>query len=156
MDIARIMGEISRDINRQIGILIDRTGHITHIMVGDHSSIEIPHLDRLRSTGNRLRGLRLIHTHLNEEKLSEEDLADLVLLRLDYITAVIPDESGLPRYFYSAHANTEPESEMLWVIQEKEYPGQLKSGFLEEVQSLEFNLSKYKSNLKEADRKSVV
>ena len=63
MDIARIMGEISRDINRQIGILIDRTGHITHVMVGDHSSIEIPHLDRLRSTGNRLRGLRLIHTH---------------------------------------------------------------------------------------------
>jgi GTP-binding protein HflX len=154
MDIARIMGEISRDINRQIGILIDRTGHITHVMVGDHSSIEIPHLDRLRSTGNRLRGLRLIHTHLNEEKLSEEDLADLVLLRLDYITAVIPDESGLPRYFYSAHANTEPESEMLWVIQEKEYPGQLKSGFLEEVQSLEFNLSKYKSNLKEASGKN--
>ena len=69
MDIARIMGEISRDINRQIGILIDRTGHITHVMVGDHSSIEIPHLDRLRSTGNRLRGLRLIHTKLKVNAL---------------------------------------------------------------------------------------
>jgi GTP-binding protein HflX len=154
MDIARIMGEISRDINRQIGILMDRTGHITHVMVGDHSSIEIPHLDRLRSTGNRLRGLRLIHTHLNEEKLSEEDLADLVLLRLDYITAVIPDETGMPKYFFSAHTNAEPESDLLWVILDKEYPGQLRNGFLEEVQALEFNLSKFKNNLKESSGKN--
>ena len=154
MDIARTLGEISREINRQIGILIDRTGHVTHVMVGDHSSIEIPYLDRVRSTGNRLRGLRLVHTHLKEEKLSEEDLADLVLLRLDYITAVIPDESGLPKYFYSAHANTEPDNELLWVILEKEYPGQLKSNFLEEIQSIEFNLTKFKSNLKESAGKN--
>ncbi|HMV44592.1 MAG TPA: GTPase HflX [Leptospiraceae bacterium] len=154
MDIARIMGEIARDINRQIGILIDRTGYISHVMVGDYSSIEIPYLDRTRSTGNRLRGLRLIHTHLKDEKLSEEDLADLVLLRLDYITAIIPDEVGNPKFFYSAHANADPESDSLWVVLDKQYPGQLKTGFADEIQDLEFNLSKFKSNLKEASGKN--
>ena len=68
--------------------------------------------------------------------------------------AVIPDESGLPKYFYSAHANTEPDNELLWVILEKEYPGQLKSNFLEEIQSIEFNLTKFKSNLKESAGKN--
>ncbi len=31
----------------------------------------------------RLNGLRLIHTHLSEESLTQEDLLDLALLRLD-------------------------------------------------------------------------
>jgi len=35
-----------------------------------------------------LRGLRLIHTHLNEEPLNKDDLTDLALLRLDLIAAL--------------------------------------------------------------------
>lgn len=36
----------------------------------------------------RLRGLRLIHTHLKDEPLTEDDLTDLKLLRLDIIAAL--------------------------------------------------------------------
>ena len=61
----------------------------------------LPELERSRST--RLRGLRLVHTHLKGEPLSKEDLSDLTLLRLDYITAITIDKNGLPDFFYSAH-----------------------------------------------------
>jgi GTPase len=84
LDLARYVGELSLEIKRQIGILIDRAGYVQYVIVGDTKSIEIPQLDRTRLSGTRLRGLRLIHTHLKEEPLNEEDLADLVLLRSDY------------------------------------------------------------------------
>ncbi len=150
MDIARQISEISVEINRQIGVLIDRSGYITHVIVGDQKSIEIPYLDRLRTSTNRLRGLRLIHTHLNEEPLSEEDLTDLVLLRLDYVVAIIPDEFGMPKFFYPAHINPDPDSESTWIVREKLFPGQMKDGFLEEVLALEDELNKNWVNLKDA------
>ena len=70
-------------------------------MVGNTHSIMLPKLERNRST--RLRGLRLVHTHLKEESLSKEDLSDLCLLRLDYITAITIDSSGLPKLIHSAY-----------------------------------------------------
>ena len=100
-EIAIIISKISFELNRQIGLLIDRNGHIQNVLVGDRHSIEIPKLPRERST--RLRGLRLVHTHLKNEALSEEDLYDLTLLKLDYITAITVNRSGQPQLFYSAH-----------------------------------------------------
>lgn len=154
MDIARILTELSMEIGRQIGVLINRMGYVTHVMVGDQRSIEIPYLDRVRSTQNRLRGLRLIHTHLKDEPLSEEDLTDLILLRLDYITAVIPDENGLPRFFYSAHINPDWEMENSWILIDKKFPGQLTLDFLEEIQDLENTLNRNRDNLKAATRQN--
>lgn len=152
MDIAKAMSEISMEIKRQIGLLIDRAGYCTHVIVGDNKSIVIPELDRTRSTTNRLRGIRLVHTHLFEESLSEEDLTDLVLLRLDYITAIIPEEDGTPRYFYSAHVNTDPDAEHPWSSVVKYFPGQIPGNFLEEVESLESTLTKNFSLLKDANK----
>lgn len=42
-----------------------------------------------------MRGLRLVHTHLKEEPLTQDDLADLALLRLDLIASIGVRE-GLP------------------------------------------------------------
>jgi len=50
-----------------------------------------------------LRGLRCIHTHLKNEALSEDDLADLALLRLDIMIAIGVQEDGLPGLVHSAH-----------------------------------------------------
>ncbi len=152
MDIAKTLSEISLDINRQVGLLIQRFGYITHVIVGDNRSIEIPPLDRTRSLQNRLRGLRLVHTHLNEESLNEEDLTDLVLLRLDYITAIIPDSNGIPKYFYSAHINPDINAEKSWVILERKSPGQFQSNFSEEIHALENLIEKNRSQLKEATK----
>lgn len=51
--------------------------------MGNQKEILIPDLSGFRSGTSRLKGLRLIHTHLNGEPLSRDDLVDLALLRLD-------------------------------------------------------------------------
>ena len=88
-DLAQAMAEISWEAGRQIGVLMDRRGRVTHVMVGDHHSILIPDLSGLRRGRGRLKGLRLIHTHLGSPRpLDHEDLMDLALLRLDLMAAV--------------------------------------------------------------------
>ncbi|NWF75777.1 MAG: GTPase HflX [Nitrospirae bacterium] len=101
-ELARFITEISYEINRQIGILIDRNGSITHVIIGDAKSIYIPELADYRLGRKPLRGLRLIHTHLNEEALTQDDLTDLALLRLDLI-ASIGVRKGFPGNIYIAY-----------------------------------------------------
>ena len=64
---ARELAEVSADTGRQIGLLIDRQGKVAMVLVGDNRSIYIPELPRSRMATGRLRGLRLLHTHLSEE-----------------------------------------------------------------------------------------
>ena len=51
----------------------------------------------------RLRGVRCIHTHLKNEPLSQDDLTDLALLRLDMMAAIGVLEDGLPGNIYISH-----------------------------------------------------
>ncbi|PJZ58647.1 GTPase HflX [Leptospira barantonii] len=152
-EISRTLCELSLEISKQIGILIDRSGYVTHVLVGTDNSIEIPFLDRLRTSEARLRGLRLVHTHLKGESLNQEDLTDLALLRLDYITAVIMDSSGNPNGYFSAHVNPESEEE-LWTVLPKQYPGQLTEGILDEILDIESRLSRSRRNLKDAQKEN--
>ncbi|HEY3347061.1 MAG TPA: GTPase HflX, partial [Nitrospirota bacterium] len=94
---------LSREINRQIGVIIDRRGEILFVIVGDTQGILIPELSDYPTAGGRLRGLRLVHTHLKDEPLTNDDLTDLALLRLDAVAAlgVLPD--GFPGRIYLAH-----------------------------------------------------
>ena len=96
-ELARELTEISFEIGRQIGVLVDRRGEVTHVMCGTSSSIELPDWGRLRAGRGRLRGLRCIHTHLRDEGLDRDDLTDLALLRLDAMVAITMDERGLPK-----------------------------------------------------------
>ncbi|TGM10212.1 GTPase HflX [Leptospira barantonii] len=152
-EISRTLCELSLEISKQIGILIDRSGYVTHVLVGTDNSIEIPFLDRLRTSEARLRGLRLVHTHLKGESLNQEDLTDLALLRLDYITAVVMDSSGNPNGYFSAHVNPESEDE-LWTVLPKQYPGQLTEGILDEILDIESRLSRSRRNLKDAQKEN--
>lgn len=77
------MAEISREIRRQIGVLIDRHGAVEYVIVGDEKGIFIPELSDYPLGRRLLRGLRYIHTHLKGESFSEDDLTDLALLRFD-------------------------------------------------------------------------
>ena len=63
--------------------------------MGDAKGVFIPGLEGYPLGRKALRGLRLIHTHLNEDPLTRDDLTDLALLRLDLIAA-IGVRSGLP------------------------------------------------------------
>ena len=132
-DFARALCSLSFAIRRQIGALIKRSGHIYALVVGNTHSIMLPELERSRST--RLRGLRLVHTHLKDEPLSKEDLSDLTLLRLDYVTAVTIDEHGLPKFFYSAHIL--PGTEPGYHLEEAHRPGSLSENFSQSILYLE-------------------
>lgn len=83
-------------IGRQVGVLVDRRGIVTHVIAGDSRKLFIPELGRARAGSKRFRGLRLLHTHLHGEPLSSDDLTDLSLLRLDLVAAIQVGDSGLP------------------------------------------------------------
>ncbi|HEV2864504.1 MAG TPA: GTPase HflX [Pyrinomonadaceae bacterium] len=98
------MTELSHETRRQIGALIDRKGYVEHVVVGDARRIEWPDLKRTRVAADRFRGLRGVHTHLRGEELTQDDLNDLALLRLDLMVAVDVDErTGLPGRVRGAH-----------------------------------------------------
>ncbi len=99
---ARELAEISADTGRQIALMIDRQGRVEMVLVGDNRAIFIPELPRARMATGRLRGLRLLHTHLGGEALSQEDLMDMVFLRLDSVIA-LSVEGGFPVSAQAAH-----------------------------------------------------
>ena len=101
-ELAKYLTELSSEIGRQICILIERSGAITHVIVGDAKGILIPGLEDYPAGKKALRGLRLIHTHLNEESLDQDDLTDLALLRFDLVAA-IGVRKGLPGNIYVAY-----------------------------------------------------
>ena len=97
------MTEISHEIGREVGVLVDRRGAVTHAMVGSTSAIEMPEWGRLRAGQGRLRGLRCIHTFLGDEPLTHDDLTDLAKLRLDAMVTLGMDASGVPTEAHVAH-----------------------------------------------------
>src|SRR5262249_4985774 len=103
-EFARQLSELSHEIHRQIGALIDRKGYVEFVIVGDARRIELPDFKRMRVAGDRFRGLRCVHTHLRGEELTRDDLTDLALLRLDLMAAITVDErTGLPGLMRAAY-----------------------------------------------------
>lgn len=101
-ELARHLTEMSREVGRQLGVLLNRRGEVEHVIVGDARQLTLPDIGRARAGQARLRGLRLVHTHLKDEPLTRDDLTDLVLLRLDAVAAVVAREDGLPGKVYVA------------------------------------------------------
>lgn len=88
LELARELSEVSLEIRRQLGVLINRIGEIAYVIVGDERALLIPTLADYPLGKRLLRGLRLVHTHLKGEPLSDDDLTDLSLLRLDQVAAL--------------------------------------------------------------------
>ena len=75
-----------------------------YVVVGDNRRIELPDFKRVRVAVDRFRGLRFVHTHLRGENLTQDDLTDLALLRLDLIAAIdVNPNDGLPGVVNAAH-----------------------------------------------------
>jgi GTP-binding protein HflX len=120
-----------------LGILVGRRGSIETVIVGDQKGITIPDLSRYRTGILRLRGLRLIHTHLKGEALTEEDLTDLALLRLDMMVALTVSKNGFPGLIHLAHLLPDNREKRVWAIDPPISFGQLEIDFLRWIQSLE-------------------
>jgi len=88
-ELATRLVEVSSDIRRQVGILVNRYGVVEYVIVGDEKGLVIPELHDYPLGKRTLRGLRLIHTHLRNEPISEDDITDLSLLRLDLLAVLL-------------------------------------------------------------------
>lgn len=115
-ELARELTALSTDIGRQIGVLLNRAGQVELVIVGDHKGLLIPALSQFRSASGRLKGLRLVHTHLAGEDISQDDLMDLLFLRLDLLTVIKTLPDGLPERLYSAHLAPAPVEGRNWVL----------------------------------------
>ncbi|RMH03543.1 MAG: GTPase HflX, partial [Nitrospirae bacterium] len=102
-EVARQCAELSHEIRRQIGLLINRRGDIEAVIVGTDRQLVIPPLSRSRSGPRLLRGVRLVHTHLHNQPLTKDDLVDLALLRLDLMVAIGVGSDGAPADVFVAY-----------------------------------------------------
>ena len=101
--LARTLTELSRDTGRRIGILLDRQGRVDKVVVGDAHRVFLPDLGARRAGASRFRGVRLVHTSLRPDGLTEDDLTDLALLQLDAVVTIHVRDDGLPGKVQFAH-----------------------------------------------------
>jgi GTP-binding protein HflX len=141
-EVARELAEISREIGRQVGLIIDRAGRVDAVIIGDQRRIVIPVLSQARGSGGRLKGLRCVHTHLAGEELTEDDLMDLLFLRLDLMGVITVGKDGLPGQLFSAHLVPQPVAGHNWVILPPVVPSQQKPDFQRMIKALEDEFGK--------------
>jgi len=144
------MSEISFETGRQIGVLLNRKGQVEYVMVGDARRIWLPDFKRVRVAAGRFRGLRCIHTQLSGEKLTQDDLTDLALLRLDLMATIDVDaKTGLPNLVHAAHLlpataeKIEDEADSLsYEFLKPQIPSQLDTNFVQLINSLEEEMAR--------------
>ena len=142
LELAREICQLSREIRRQIGILINRHGKVCFVIVGDNKKIVIPHTGEYRAAPGRLKGLRCIHTHLTPETLSKDDLTDLALLRLDMMAVISSNSEGLPQKIHVAHIMPKKFRKSPYQLLPPLNPGNLDIDCLALIQALEDELAR--------------
>ncbi|WP_373498163.1 GTPase HflX [Desulfococcus sp.] len=144
-ELARDVTHLSQELRRQIGLLIDRSGRVVSVIVGDAQKIVIPETPSHRTLPGRLKGLRCIHTHLKDEPLTSDDLTDLALLRLDMMAAVTMTPEGGVRMVHAAHILPKGSPEAPYQILDGLPPHRLDIGFTEVIRALESELAQIQS-----------
>ena len=111
------MAFLSHEIGRQIALLVTREGTVALVVVGTAKEVFLSELPPSRSGSRSLRGLRMVHTHLQGEGLSQDDLNDLALLRLDaMVVLLMRRDSGLLERLSVATINPDPQADPPWII----------------------------------------
>lgn len=89
-----IMLKATRELSREISVLVDRRGKVLEVTIGDSSAVSMP-LVEMRD--NKLSRVRVIHTHPNgNPNLSALDISALVKMKLDAIVAIgVSDEPNV-------------------------------------------------------------
>lgn len=147
---ARELAALSRSLGRQVGLIIDRQGKVDMVIVGDPASILIPELPRRRGAAERLRGIRLMHTHLSPDGLSQEDLMDMLFLRLDSVSVLTVNDYGDPVSFQSGHLLPPNADSQPYRVHPLTAWDRVQHDFNAEVESIEEELGRVLSEASEA------
>ncbi len=145
-ELCRDLSALSAETSRQIGLLIDRSGKIVQILIGEVDRIVIPDLKDYRLAPDRLRGLRCVHTHLSETPLTQDDLTDLSLLRLDLMAVVTVNETGAPAWIHWAHILPGASESSPYQIMDPIPPFRPEIGCIDLIQALEAELARKKTD----------
>jgi GTP-binding protein HflX len=82
VELLRHLLEVSEEINRRVGVLVDRRGQIQDVVVGSAERIYLPDLGRARAGAGRLRvvcaGFKLSFI---KRRMHKDDLTDLGKMR---------------------------------------------------------------------------
>lgn len=151
-ELARSLCELSREIGRQVGLLVDRRGRIEDLIVGDARQITLTEMGRYRVGKSRFRGVRFVHTHLRGEALTHDDLTDLALLRFDLVCAVEALESGLPGRVHYAYLRPGAEDAEPWVVEAPTTVHDLDLDFTQFITDLEEEFSSLVHSTQRAGR----
>ncbi|MFT3713973.1 MAG: GTPase HflX [Archangium sp.] len=156
-ELARHLTEFSAQTNRQVGVLLNRKGSVEAVVVGNAHQLELPDIGRARAGQVRLRGLRLVHTHLKSEPLTRDDLTDLALLRLDMVAAIGVKDDGLPGLVHYAHLLPENPNGDLWRTETvSSIHDDAMPDFLSTVNALEDELAEKTQARRTGDRERAV
>ncbi len=121
LPLAKALAEVTRDVGRRIGVLIDRAGAVAYVVVGDAHRVQLPDLGPRRAGAARFRGLRLILTGTRPGGLTEEDLTDLVLLQLDAVVSLLVGVDGVQMDVHWAHLLPPEPGGARWAIEHKRF-----------------------------------
>jgi len=130
------MAGLTAELNRQIGLLVHRSGKVETVIVGDHDRIVIPVLSQVRTAGGRLRGLRCIHTTLGSSGPTEEDIMDMACLRLDMMS-VLTVVDGYPDLLHTVHLLPGRVDGRDWRILEPVHPAARQESCVAVIEALE-------------------
>ena len=144
-DLARDITRLSLEIHRQIGLLVNRSGKIVSVIVGDAEQIVIPDTPDYRTLPGRLKGIRCIHTHLKDKGLDEDDLTDLALLRLDLMAALTIHPDGGPQALYAAHILPKAASGKPYQVLDPLRPNQFDAGCKALIRALDEELAQLRA-----------
>ena len=108
-ELAREMTTISQELNRRVGLLVDRGGRVEAVAVGEAHRLEVPRQPSAPSGRMRFCTLRFLATKFDDEEPSAADLAPLALHRLDAMALIAVVGSGVPGPVRVAHLLPAPE-----------------------------------------------
>lgn len=95
-ELVRELATLTHETGRRLGLLVERSGEVTHVFAGDATALELPALGDSRRGAGRLKGLRWIATAFGSDVPPAKDLVAFVRARLDLLVIVAVSEDGTP------------------------------------------------------------
>jgi len=120
--------------------------------VGDNQKIVIPDISSFRSSAGRLKGLRCIHTHLNNESLTRDDLTDLALLHLDLIAAITVENDGGGSTMHVGHIRPDKSDGPPYIVLPPFSVNHPEADCLDRIKAIEAELSRSAPPVAAGDR----
>ncbi|MEM7589169.1 MAG: GTPase HflX [Myxococcota bacterium] len=111
---------LATNTGRMMGLLVERRGQTTHVVVGDSTRLYLPDVGRLRASVKRLRALRLVVAKPHNEaqtsrayKIQADLLGDLKTLHLDAVVQIEAIDHEPKRIAWAVLTNQDDDTEKL-------------------------------------------